>query len=133
MNMEQISSGILADTVGSGRIVISTKFRYALEVIHSNQRCPEGLVMGRFARGILVDGGEASVNQIAEALDFLVFEKDKRLRMEKQAHQRGYQMRWSNSAWALIQYIDFVSEDKEITTGRGVRFFREKKSKLQRQ
>lgn len=133
MNMEQISSGILADTVGSGRIVISTKFRYALEVIHSNQRCPEGLVMGRFARGILVDGGEASIDQIAEALDFLVFEKGKRLRMEKQAHQRGYQMRWSNSAWALIQYIDFVSEDKEITTGRGVRFFREKKSKLQRQ
>ena len=133
MNMEQISSGILADTVGSGRTTISTKFRYALEVIHSNQRCPKGLVIGRFARGILVDGGEGAADQIAEALDFLVFEKGKRLRMEKQAHQRGYQMRWSNSAWALVQYIDFVSEDKEITTGRGVRFFREKESALQRQ
>ena len=133
LNMEQISSGILADTVGSGRVAISTKFRYALELIYSNKNCPEGLVIGRYARGVLVDDCDRSINQIAKALDFLVFEKDKRLHMEKQAHQRGYQMRWSNSAWALVQYIDFVSEGKEITTGRGVRFFREKPSKLQRE
>ena len=129
-NMEQISSGILADTVGSGRIAIATKFRYALELIHSNKTCPPGVVVGRFARGILVDPGNEAIEQIAQALDFVVFEKEKRLRMEKQVHQRGYQMRWANSAWALMQYIKFVSEEKEITTGRGMKFLREKPSAL---
>jgi glycosyltransferase involved in cell wall biosynthesis len=130
LNMEQISSGILADTIGSGRVAIATKFRYALELIYSNKTCPKGVTIGRFARGILVDPGEDAIDQIAQALDLLVFEKDKRLRMEKQAHQRGYQMRWANSAWALIQYIEFVSEEKEITSGRGMKFLREKESTL---
>ena len=53
--------------------------------------------------------------------------------MEKQAHQRGYQMRWDNSAWALLQYIEFVKEQKEIVTGRGIKFTREKPSPLQMQ
>jgi glycosyltransferase involved in cell wall biosynthesis len=130
LNAEQISSGILADTIGSGRVAIATKFRYALELIYSNKTCPPGMTIGRFARGVLVDPGDASIEQIAKALDFLVFEKDKRIQMERQAHQRGYQMRWANSAWAMVQYIDFVSEDKEITTGRGMKFLREKDSKF---
>jgi len=131
LNMEQISSGILADVLGSGRIAISTKFRYAVELIHSNKICPEGAIIGRYARGILVDPGDASVEQIAQGLDYLVFNEHKRLRMEKQAHQRGYQMRWSNSAWALLQYIEFIREQKEIVTGRGVKFTREKPSVLE--
>jgi hypothetical protein len=53
--------------------------------------------------------------------------------MEKQAQQRGYQMRWDNSAWALLQYIDFVREQKELVTGRGVKFTRVKPSPLQLQ
>jgi hypothetical protein len=132
LNMEQISSGILADVLGSGRIAISTKFRYAVELIHSNKICPEGAIIGRYARGILVDPGDASIEQIAQGFDYLVFNKHKRLRMEKQAHQRGYQMRWSNSAWALLQYVDFVREQKEIVTGRGLKFTREKPSVLER-
>lgn len=132
LNREQISSGILADTIGSGRVAIATKFRFAIELISSIKQCPPGLIIGRFARGILVDPGPDSVEQIAEALDFLVFEKNKRLRMEKQAHQRGYQMRWANSAWALVQYLEFVNEEKQIITGRGIRFLREKPSPYQR-
>jgi glycosyltransferase involved in cell wall biosynthesis len=131
LNMQQISSGVLADTLGSGRVAVATKFMYARELIHSNKRCPEGLVIGRYARGILVDAGEPSVEQIAQALDHLVFNEKNRLMMEKQAHQRGYQMRWDNSAWALLQYIDFLTEDKEIVTGRGIKFVREKPSILQ--
>jgi glycosyltransferase involved in cell wall biosynthesis len=126
LDTEQISSGILADTVGSGRVAITTKFRYALELIHSNRPCPEGIVIGRFARGILVDAGEPSVEQIVQALDYVVFNQEKRLKMERQTHQRGYQMRWYNSAWALLQHIDYVREEKEIVTGRGVKFKREK-------
>ena len=133
LNMQQISSGILADTLGSGRVAIATKFIYARELIHSNKRCPEGLIVGRYARGILVDPGEPSVQQIAHALDYMVFNQGKRLMMEKQAQQRGYQMRWDNSAWALLQYIDFVREQKELVTGRGVKFTRVKPSPLQLQ
>jgi glycosyltransferase involved in cell wall biosynthesis len=130
LNMQQISSGILADTLGAGRVAITTKFRYAKELIHSNKLCPEGLIIGRYTRGILVDPGEPSVEQIAQALDFLVFNESKRLMMERQAHQRGYQMRWNNSAWALLQYVDFIREDKELITGRGIKFAREKPSRL---
>jgi len=52
--------------------------------------------------------------------------------MEKQAHQRGYQMRWQNTAWALLQHIEFVREEKGIITGRGTKFKREKPSKYQK-
>ena len=130
LNMQQISSGILADTVGAGRVAIATKFMYALELICSNKRCPPGLVIGRYARGILVDPREPSIEQIAQGLDYLTFNSKKRLIMERQAHQRGYQMKWDNSAWALLQYIDFVREQKGIVTGRGVNFIREKPSTL---
>lgn len=131
LNMQQISSGILADTLGSGRLAIATKFRYALELIHSNQKCPPGAVIGRHARGILVDSGEPGIEQIAQALDYLVFHQSKRLIMEKQAHQRGYQMSWHNTAWALLQHIDFLSEENRIHTGRGLSFKREKQSIFQ--
>ncbi len=132
LNMQQISSGILADTLGSGRAAIATKFRYALELIHSNQKCHPGLVIGRHARGILVDPGEESVEQIAQALDYVVFHQTQRLLMEKQAHQRGYQMSWHNTAWALLQYVNFVTEENQIHTGRGLKFKREKPSIYQR-
>lgn len=130
LNMQQISSGILADTLGSGRVAIVTKSLYARELINSNKRCPDGLVIGKFVRGILVDPGEPSIAQIALALDYLAFNQDKRLMMEKQAHQRGYQMRWHNSGWTLLQYVDFVREQKEIVTGRGVKFNRERSAPL---
>ncbi len=129
LNMQQISSGVLADTLGSGRVAVATKFRYARELIYSNKRCPSGLVMGRYVRGILMDAGEQAVEQIATALDYLVFNKQRRLYMEKQAHQRGYQMSWNNTAWALLQYIDFLREEHEIVTGRGITFVRERPSK----
>jgi len=128
LNMFQTSSGILADTLGSSRVAIVTKFRCALELIHSNKPCPSGLVIGRYARGILVDPGEASVEQIAGALDFLVFNQSKRLAMEKEAHQRGFQMQWNNSAWALLQHIKFVMEERQLVTGRAEKFTREKTS-----
>ena len=128
LNMFQISSGILADTLGSSRVAIATKFRCALELIHSNKPCPSGLVIGRYARGILVDPREASVEQIAGALDFLVFNQSERLAMEKEAHQRGFQMQWNNSAWALLQHIRYVMEERELVTGRAEKFSREKTS-----
>jgi glycosyltransferase involved in cell wall biosynthesis len=132
LNMQQISSGVLADTLGSGRVAVATKFRYARELIFSNKRCPPGVLIGRYDRGILVDPDEPSVEQIAESLDYLVFNESRRLIMEKQAHQRGYQMRWNNTAWVLLQYIDFVREEHEIVRGRGITFVRQKPSIFER-
>jgi len=128
LNMQQISSGILADTVGSGRIAIATKFKYALELINPHNQGQKGLILGSHARGILVDSGEPSIEQIAQALDYLVFNRGKRLAMEKRAHRRGYQMRWDNTAWAMLQYIQFVKEEQDIVTGRGIEFTRGKPS-----
>jgi glycosyltransferase involved in cell wall biosynthesis len=128
LNMFQTSSGILADTLGSSRVAIATKFSCALELIHSNKPCLRGLVIGKYARGILVDPVEASVEQIARALDFLVFNQSERIAMEKEAHQRGFQMQWNNSAWALLQHIKFVREERELVTGRAEKFTREKTS-----
>ena len=128
LNMFQTSSGVLADTLGASRVVIATKFRCALELIHSNKPCPNGLVISRYSRGILVDPGEASVEQIAGAIDFLVFNQYKRLEMEKEAHQRGFQMQWNNSAWALLRHVKFIREEKELITGRAEKFTREKTS-----
>jgi len=126
LNMQQISSGILADTLGSGRVAIATKFKYAVELIHSNKRCAPGMVVGRHARGILVDPAQPA--QIAEALDFLVFHHLRRLAMERQAHQRGYQMRWQNSAWAMLQHVGFLSQQKSLSMEHGVKFHRERPS-----
>ena len=111
---------------------MTTKFRYALELIHSNKRCPEGLVVGRHARGILVDPGEPSVEQIAQALDLLVFNRDRRLAIERQAHQRGYQMRWQNTAWALLQHVEYLQDRINHRCGRGPVFKRQQVSKYQR-
>jgi glycosyltransferase involved in cell wall biosynthesis len=131
LNMQQISSGILADTVGSGRVAIATKFRYAVELLDVDNVVKKGLVIGSHARGILVDPGEDSVDQIAQALDFLVFNRAKRLAMEKRAHRRGYQMKWDNTAWAILQYLEFVKEQHDIVTGRGLEFTRQKTSVLE--
>jgi len=131
-NRQQISSGVLADTVGSGRVAIATKFRYAMELLNPEGLGKQGLIIGSHARGILVDPGEASVEQIAQALDYLVFNTDRRLAMERRAHRRGYEMRWDNTAWAMLQYTLFLEEERKISTGRGVIFKRGKESSFER-
>jgi hypothetical protein len=68
--------------------------------------------------------------QMAQAIDLLVFNERERLCMERQAHQRGCQMRWDNSAWALLQFADFIREEKDLVTGRGPKSIREKPSRL---
>jgi len=130
LNKEQISSGILADTLGAGRVAVATKFMYAVELLDPENQCKEGMILDERSRGILVDPGEPSVDQIAQALDCLVFNKEERLAMEKRAQERGHQMRWDNTAWELLQHIEFIAEQRERVTGRGLTFKREKPSPL---
>lgn len=127
-NKEQISSGILADTFGSGRVAIATKNMYACELIGLYNPDKEGAIIT--PRGILVDTLEPCIEQIGQGLDYLVFNPKERIEMERNIRERGYDMRWDNSAWKLMQYIGFIKEDKEIITGRGPEFVREKDSEL---
>jgi hypothetical protein len=48
--------------------------------------------------------------------------------MEKEAHQRGFQMQWNNSAWALLQHIKFIREEKDLVRGRAKIFTRDETS-----
>jgi len=130
LNREQISSGILADTLGAGRVAVATKFMFAVELLDPQCHDEEAIILDANSRGILVDPGEPSVEQIAQALDYLVFNKEARLAMEARAHQRGHQMRWDNTAWELLQHIEFIAEQRERVTGRGITFTRQKRSGL---
>jgi glycosyltransferase involved in cell wall biosynthesis len=130
LNRTQISSGILADTLGAGRVAIATKFVYAVELLNPKAGTQEGCVFGPYARGVLVDPGEPSVDQIAEALDYLVFDEEERLAMEVRAYERGHRMRWDNTAWELLQYIVLLAERRDRAVVEDVTFAREKLSSL---
>jgi len=132
LDMQQMSSGVLADTVGSGRVAIATKFSYALELLNPAGACAKGICVGPRARGILVDPGEPSIDQIAQGLDYLVFNAAERFDMEARAHERGVEMKWDNVAWKLIQYIEFLEGMRERITDTTVQFTRSKESILQR-
>ncbi len=133
LNLEQTSSGILADTLGSGRAAISTKFQYALELLYPEKpEKGEGVIIEpHYGRGILVDSGKESIEQIALAIHYLVFRERERLAVEERARTRGYEMRWDNTAWQLIQLIRFIENRKERETGRGPKFELEKDSPLE--
>ena len=127
---DQISSGILADTLGTGRVAVATKFDYAREMLHPNKVKEKGIVgMDNVSLGGLVDPKEPSVNQAAEFLDYLMIEgecrgRDVRLSMEQRAHRLGYNMRWDNCAWDLGRLIDFIESRKIRETHRGIIFER---------
>jgi glycosyltransferase involved in cell wall biosynthesis len=126
LNMEQICSGILADALGAGRVPVATKFKYATEVIDPHWLGQTGVIIGPHARGILVDAGTPSIEQMAQALDYLIYNPEERLDMEMRAHERGFQMRWQNTAWELMQSIRFVRDKQD--QGRGFVFTRERAS-----
>lgn len=130
LNMEQICSGILADALGAGRVPIATKFKYATEVIDPHWLGQSGVIIGPHARGILVDAGTPAIEQIAQALDYLIYNPDERLEMEMRAHERGFQMRWQNTAWELMQSIRFVRDKQD--QARGLVFTRARASVYQK-
>ncbi len=132
LNPQQMSSGILADTVGSGRVAIATKFSYALELLNPTGAREKGICVGTRVRGILVDPGEPSIDQIAQALDYLVFNTAERFEMETRAHERGVEMKWDNVAWKLLQYIEFLQGMRERITDTTIQFTRSRESVFER-
>ena len=117
-NKEQISSGILADAVGSGKPVIATKFAHAKELLCPGNHIKKGIIGNNpDSRGILVDligkyENRPSINQMAKALEYLVFNEKARSQMGKNARSRGHEMNWDNVTRELVQYCSLLLENK---------------------
>ncbi len=145
LNLQQAVSGILSDTIGSGRVALATKFDHACEDLnsHDNPNVPYGEGLWGpgepQARGYLMDSGEAYVDQAAWALDHLFIEgngdgdrrgQKRRLQLERNAFQHGYARRWPTVVWQMVDHAQNIYLDKTIMTGRGHVFKREKESGL---
>ncbi len=118
-NPQQISSGILADTIGSGRTAISTKFLYALDMLSDDPKKAKekGLFVDEVrGRGILVDLNKGEdkylsdpdVEQMAEGIDYMVSNDKERIDMERRAFERGHRMRWDIVAGDFIRDVQFL-------------------------
>jgi glycosyltransferase involved in cell wall biosynthesis len=118
-SQQQISSGILADTIGSGRAVISTKFLYSLDLLSDDSkkaREPGLFIDANKGKGVLVDlekGKDKSLfdpntEQMAEGLEYLVSHENERLEMERRAFERGHRMRWDIVAGEFIRDVQFL-------------------------
>ena len=79
LNMEQSTSGTLTRAVAAGRAVISTPYFHARELLGDD-------------RGVLVPVRDAAA--IASAVDGLLSDETRRLRLGKAAAERGLQMAW---------------------------------------
>ncbi len=124
-DLDQISSGIMADVLGSGRVAIATELEYAIDLIVND---PEGYtdtpVIGpEHGRGILVGSKteEQCINEVAMSIRYLVNNEDVRLQMEEHAYERGHEMSWSNVIWKLLHRIDFIESLKQTETRRGIK------------
>jgi hypothetical protein len=112
-NSDQISSGPVSDSIGSGRAIIASKFLYSNEMLSPpNQKSKKGIVgIGNpLAKGLLVDQGEREIiNQTVKALNYLVFNQDARIRMEDMARKQGALMEWPVVGKRFIEHLDFLA------------------------
>jgi hypothetical protein len=108
LNMQQISSGILADTLGSGRVAVTTKFRYAGVATRTTRA--RRADFGRYPRrlvdpGVLPTDGPAMTSRLADAAPA----------HGKAGPPAGYQMRWNTPSAAPVS---ISSATRRIVTGR---------------
>lgn len=91
LGKDQAVSGTLAYAIGYGRVVVSTPYTYACEMLAED-------------RGILAEFRDP--RSLAEAIEFLVENPEKRLEMEKNVERLGQNMTWSQIA---RQYRDALA------------------------
>jgi len=130
-NIQQMCSGILADAVGFGKSIITTKFPHAVELIAGGE--VKGGLIGRDirSRGVLVDltgkyKNKPSIEQLTEGLESLVFNADLRAKIGMNARKRGHEMKWENVTWDLVQYISSLLESKIIQKREQIKLNRDK-------
>lgn len=105
LNEAQITSGTLAYCFGAGKVVISTPYWHAAELLADG-------------RGILVNFGDSA--GIAEAVNAILADEPRRLAMRKEAYMLGRSMIWSQVAHdyleafekALVSFIENRTERK---------------------
>ncbi len=120
-NSEQMSSGILSDAVGTGRPVIATKFEHAIELLHDSISIGHGLRGKNIqSKGLLVDlrgkwKNNPVVNQLAEGLEYLVFNEDTRLKIGSNARRKGIDMMWPNVTNDLIKHYMIPILEERMT------------------
>ena len=128
-NRQQMSSGILADGIGSGRVVICPKFDHATHLIAGKSTVPPGLIGKNDpdARGLLIDYNgknrdEPDVEQIADALEYVVSNRSARLLMEAKARARGITMTWDNGAREIFQEMQITIERRGLSKEKEIEF-----------
>ena len=94
----QITSGTLAYAVGCGKAIVATRSLYASEILSEE-------------RGIIVDFGDST--KIAESINYLLSNPEKRKEMEKKAYEYGRQMVWNNVAAGYLNVYKSIIEISE--------------------
>jgi glycosyltransferase involved in cell wall biosynthesis len=100
LNMEQITSGTLAYTVGNGKAVISTPYWHAEELLSDG-------------RGLLVPARDSDA--IANAITKLLGDDSARHEIEENAKKLGEKMRWPAVAESYVECFNQASlENNEL-------------------
>ena len=101
LGKEQAVSGTLAYAAGYGRVIVSTPYRYAQEMLSKN-------------RGILAKFKDA--DSLAEAVNFLLDNPLKRRNMEKATMKLGIKMRWPSVAAQYENLFASVIKNSQIAS-----------------
>jgi glycosyltransferase involved in cell wall biosynthesis len=98
LNMEQSTSGTLAYAVGAGRVVISTPYRHARELLADG-------------RGILVP--RASAAAIAREVNGVLDDGAKRVALSQRAYEHGADKHWPTVARAYLASFERATKEHE--------------------
>ncbi len=96
LNPQQLTSGVLAYSVGAGRVCISTPYLYAQNVLAEN-------------RGILVPFKDSLV--ITKEVNYLLSHPEKRIEIERNAYAYGRQMIWTNVALKHLDLFCLIAKE----------------------
>lgn len=106
LNMGQSTSGTLAYAVGAGRVVISTPYRHAKELLADG-------------RGILVPRADSAA--VAREVNGVLDDGAKRLALSQRAYEYGADKHWPTIARAYIETFERATEQHE-QHGRASRY-----------
>jgi glycosyltransferase involved in cell wall biosynthesis len=98
LNLEQSTSGTLAYAVGAGRVVISTPYRHAKELLADG-------------RGILVPRADSAA--IAREVNRVLEDETTRLELSQRAHEYGADKHWPTIAHAYMESFQRAIEQHE--------------------
>jgi len=102
-NLEQIVSGTLSYAMGAGRVVVSTPYAYARELLADG-------------RGLLVPGTAAA---FAAAIGRVLEDDDLRADVGRRAYAHARRMIWSEVGARYRRLFDLVGVDARRTSGTG--------------